>query len=176
MTFTYPEVGQSSAAQLPRGYSHLTARHLLAPGPADAADLARVGEALLTWRVHAAAGVRLDADAPRAAVGGLVTTRIGVGRARLSEPCRIVDVEESPTGVGFSYGTLPGHLFRGEERFAVERDADGRLWFTVRAFSVPAWAPARALWRPLMPVVALGQRGFARVLARGASRVLRGAA
>lgn len=168
---SYPEVG-ATAADLPPGYAHLVVRHLLAPGPVDPVDAARVGEALLTWQVHAAAGVRLATSQPRAAVGVEVTTLLGVGRLRLPEPCRVVAVEDRPGSWAFAYGTLPGHVFTGEERFAVEHDDDGRLWFGVRVFSRPAWAPLRAAAPVVGPVSGVLQRGYVRVLARGARRVL----
>ena len=39
-----------------------------------------------------------------------------------TSPCRIVYLVDEPDRRGFAYGTLPGHVERGEELFAVERD------------------------------------------------------
>jgi uncharacterized protein (UPF0548 family) len=39
--------------------------------------------------------------------------------------------------VGFAYGTLPAHVECGEERFLIEQDAHGQVWYDVRAFSRP---------------------------------------
>ena len=55
--------------------------------------------------------------------------------------CRIVyTVDESGpiTKFGFAYGTLPGHVESGEERFLIEwdRDAD-TVWYDILAFSRP---------------------------------------
>jgi uncharacterized protein (UPF0548 family) len=37
---------------------------------------------------------------------------------------------------GFAYGTLPGHLESGEERFLIEWDwADNCVWYDILAFS-----------------------------------------
>ena len=52
--------------------------------------------------------------------------------------CRIVYVidEQHPVRrFGFAYGTLPGHAESGEERFLVEMDENGAVWFDILAFS-----------------------------------------
>lgn len=55
--------------------------------------------------------------------------------------CRIVYVldESGPiTKFGFAYGTLPGHVESGEERFLIEWDpADNSVWYEILAFSRP---------------------------------------
>ncbi|WP_082574299.1 YndJ family transporter [Cellulomonas sp. Root137] len=164
---TYPGVGATQGGPLPAGYRHLRIRHLLGPGSRPD-DLARVGDALLRWRVHAAAGIELLHDADAAAPGVRVASRLGIGPVRLHEPCEVVWVERTADRVGFGYGTVSGHLFRGEEAFTVERDAAGDLWFVVTAYSVPD------LWwvRAVGPLTVVGQRAYLRLLARGARRVL----
>ncbi len=164
---TYPEVGATQGGPLPVGYRGLHVRHLVGRAVAPL-DAHRVGEALLGWQVHAAARVPIRVDAPEAAVGGRVTTRLGLGPLRLSEPCQVIWVERAPARTGFGYGTLPGHVFRGEEAFTIEHDDAGDLWFVVTAYSVPeVW------WvRLLGPLVVVGQHLFLRLLARGARRVL----
>jgi uncharacterized protein (UPF0548 family) len=62
---------------------------------------------------------------------------------------------------GFGYGTLPGHPVRGEEAFGV-RIVDGRVCFSVTAFSRPASWYTRAAG----PVLPLMQRAYAGHLAR----------
>jgi|GEM_PF-532579 len=158
---TYAPVGGTRSGTRPDGFRHLAVRHRLLRD-ADESDRDRVGEALRGWQVHAAAHVDVDADADRAEPGVRVVTRLGVGRWRLLEPCEVVWV----TSDGFGYGTLPGHLFRGEEAFTVELDEDG-LWFVVVAYSRPAVAWVRALG----PLVVVGQRLYLRVLAHGARQV-----
>ena len=39
---------------------------------------------------------------------------------------------------GFAYGTLPEHAERGEERFTVELQPDGSVWYDLFAFSRPS--------------------------------------
>ncbi len=128
---TYAEVGATRDGVLPAGYRHLRHRVRLPQGCfADAA------EAVLTWRLHRAAGVRMRTDAPRAAPGVAVTPGLGVGPLRLWGPCEVVWTEDDPDRAGFGYGTLPGHPARGEEAFRVHRDDAGRVFFEVVAFSV----------------------------------------
>ena len=75
--------------------------------------------------------------------------------------CRIAYViEEVPSlrRYGFAFGTLPGHVERGEERFTVEWDhADDSVSYEVFAFARPAHPLARAG----QPFVRLVQRQFA---------------
>jgi uncharacterized protein (UPF0548 family) len=76
--------------------------------------------------------------------------------------CRVVYVvdERGPvTRFGFAYGTLPGHLESGEERFTIEwRHADDKVWYDILAFSRPNQLVAR-LGHPLARRF---QRRFAR--------------
>ena len=56
--------------------------------------------------------------------------------------CRIVHEFEEPgevESVGFAYGTLPGNLLDGEERFTISWDhRDDSVWYDLRAYSRPA--------------------------------------
>jgi uncharacterized protein (UPF0548 family) len=85
----------------------------------------------------------------------------------LTVPCEVVYTVHEPARAGFGYGTLPGHLERGEEAFLVERDADDRVWFQVVAFSRPAH------WTAVLsgPLAVLAQHGYARLLGRALRRV-----
>ena len=54
--------------------------------------------------------------------------------------CRIVYVIDERAPIrrfGFAYGTLPGHVESGEERFMIEWLADDTVWYDLRAFSRP---------------------------------------
>lgn len=160
---TYPEVGATgTGSPLPAGYRHLHHRTRL-----GAVSLEAAGEALLSWRLHRAAGVQITASAPRAAAGVTVVSGLGIGPVRLSAPCRVVAVTEEAGRIGFAYGTLAGHPARGEEAFRVERGPDGEVWFTVTAFSVPA----RWFMRAAGPVAGLLQRGYAWHLGRTLRRI-----
>lgn len=160
---TYAEVG-ATRGQLPAGYRHLRYRTQIGHGVMDAAR-----EALLTWRMHEAAGVRVTASAARAAPDVTTRTSIGLGPLRVTVPCRVVWAVDGTDEAGFAYGTRPGHIARGEEAFLVTRDADGAVWFTVTAFSVPARFPLRGSG-PLGPVL---QRTYAYWCGRALRRLCR---
>jgi uncharacterized protein (UPF0548 family) len=161
---TYAEVGATRHRPLPPGYRHLHYETDLGRVDFDAA-----AEALLSFAAFRAAGERIEASTPRAAVGGLVISRIGFGPLRLRVPCRLVWVERTADRAGFAYGTLPGHPARGEESFVVTRD-EGGVSFAVTSFSVPAhWAMAA-----LGPVAPLLQAAYARRRARALRKLLPG--
>jgi uncharacterized protein (UPF0548 family) len=75
--------------------------------------------------------------------------------------CRIIDVLDETEPVrrfGFTYGTLPGHVECGEERFSVEWHADDSVWYDLRAFS----RPRHWLLRLGYPIARRYQRRFVR--------------
>ncbi|TDB75616.1 DUF1990 family protein [Micromonospora sp. KC723] len=159
---TYPQVGATRAATLPAGWHHLRHRYRLPDGCFTTA-----AEAVLTWRLHRTAGVRMRTDAPRAAPGVRVTPGLGVGPLRIWGPCEVVWVESGERRAGFGYGTLPGHPEHGEEAFLVTRDDNGAVWFEVAAFSRPA------VWfmRAAGPLGRAVQHGYAHWLARTLRRL-----
>ncbi|WP_433613632.1 DUF1990 family protein [Dactylosporangium sp. CA-139114] len=132
MDVTYAEVGATREGPLPAGYLHVTRRVRLTAGFAEAA------EALAHWRPQRGAGLRVRTDAERAGLGVEFASGIGAGPLRLWVPCKIVWIEDRADRFGFGFGTLPGHVETGEEAFLLSTDAEGAVWFEVRAFSRPA--------------------------------------
>ncbi|MFF3852778.1 DUF1990 family protein [Micromonospora sp. NPDC002575] len=159
---TYPHAGATRGGELPAGWRHVRHRVPLPAGSFDAA-----GAAVLGWRLHRAAGVRIDATAPHAAPGVIVVSRLGVGPLRLAAPCAVVWAADDDRRAGFGYGTLPGHPARGEEAFVVERDDAGAVFFEVRAFS----RPDRWFMRAAGPAGRAFQRGYAWWLGRTLRRL-----
>ncbi|MEU4428068.1 DUF1990 domain-containing protein [Actinoplanes sp. NPDC024001] len=142
MSFTYPEVGATRDAPLPAGYRHVRRDVVIGAGEAV---FERAAAALLSWRMHRAAGLTVaPGSAPEATPGALVVLRLGRGPLSLRIPCRVVYRLEQPRLRGFAYGTLPGHPERGEEAFAVHLTDSGRVRFRITAFSRPATLLARA--------------------------------
>lgn len=76
--------------------------------------------------------------------------------------CRIVSVIDESGSVnrfGFTYGTLPGHIAFGEERFLVEwHQSDNKVWYDILAYSRPNHILARLGY----PVVRWTQKKFGR--------------
>ena len=135
--FTYDEVG-ATAGELPTGYRAVHRRAVL-----ERRDLAAATEDLLRWRVHERAGLWVAASGPVAGPDTVVDMRFGIGPLAVRIPCRVVYVIDEPHRTGFAYGTLPGHPETGEESFVLTRLGDGRLTFTVTAFSRPSTRLAR---------------------------------
>ena len=87
--------------------------------------------------------------------------------------CRIVYIvdEQGPISkFGFAYGTLPGHVESGEERFLIEWDrSDDGEWYDIIAFSRPNQFSARLGY----PVVRRLQKRFGRDSAAAMLRFVR---
>ncbi len=90
---------------------------------------------------------------------GIAAQAFGV---HILNACRIVytvnEKAKESWRFGFAYGTLPGHIERGEERFLLtwDRQTD-RVWYEILAFSQPAHWLARVGY----PVARAFQRRFA---------------
>ncbi|ONH33706.1 hypothetical protein BL253_00865 [Pseudofrankia asymbiotica] len=159
-------MGATRNASLPAGYHHLLHR---APVATGAAGFRAAADALLTWRMHRAAGLRVPAATPRAAPGVAATSRAGLGPLGISAPCQVVWADDDPgtDSAGFAYGTLPGHPESGEESFTLTRDGDDVVWLTIRAFS----RPATLLPRLAGPVGPMLQRHIATRFAKALRRL-----
>ncbi|MFG2820447.1 DUF1990 family protein [Kitasatospora sp. NPDC048365] len=161
----YPEVGAvTRPGPLPAGYNHLHHRALIGHGREV---LEAAGEAVTTFRMHREAGVHVETDGARAEVGLPVRCAIGVGPLRVGAPCRVVWTAYESDRIGFSYGTLAGHPECGEEVFQVELAPDGKVWFTVTAFS----RPGRWYTRLAGPLVPFLQHQYARHCGRTLRRL-----
>lgn len=131
MDLTYPEVG-ATAGDLPDGYHHVRASHMIGQGRA-AFDTASA--VLLSWQMHQRAGVRKVSGPDVAVEGRDVTLRWLL----LGFECRVISVVDEPLCRGFTYGTLPRHPECGEERFVVGLDPQTQaVTATIIAFSRPS--------------------------------------
>lgn len=140
LRLTYAEQGGTAWAQLPVGYRHVHRSLVLGSG---SEVFERACSGLMSWQLHRRAGFGVDGNAPTVVTGSCVLLIIGRRPVALTVPCRVVYTVTEKTRVGFGYGTLPGHPETGEEAFVVELGDDGRVTFTVRAFSNPATTLAR---------------------------------
>ncbi|WP_086825499.1 DUF1990 family protein [Streptomyces sp. NRRL B-24572] len=164
---TYREVGATHTPEaLPERYHHL--RHSAVVGHGRAA-FETAGAAVTTWRMHRASGAHVRADADRAEPGTRLEVALGAGPLRIGVPCEVIWTAYEEDRIGFAYGTLTGHPECGEESFVVTLDPDGRVRFTVTAFSRPAAWYTR-LGGPLIPVL---QHAYARLLGRTLARLVR---
>ena len=122
----------------PPGFNHLSHSATL-----SRRDFDETARDLLEWRVHSRAGLQVQASDIPVRRDSVVLLRWGLGALSLRIPCRVLEVVEEPRRRGFTYGTLPGHPEAGEERFLLEHLDDGRILFTITAFSRPASALAK---------------------------------
>lgn len=166
VALTYPEHG-ATAGTMPPDASHLDVDVPIGRGDRV---FARAADTILGWGMHRGAGLDVVATTPRAEVDAIALVTFVRGLPiGVSVPCRVLAVVDEPDRRGFTYGTLPGHLESGEERFEVVREADGTIRLRIRAFSRHVAAPAE--W--LGPLTSFGQR---LVTARYVQAVRRGAA
>ena len=163
LDYTYVEVGATCAASLPAGYHHIDHSTIAGTGHKTFALLAK---ALWGWQLQRCAGLVVATSHDTVTIGVTVLNAIP-DRPGLVAPCRVVDVVDDHRRRGFSYGTLPGHPLRGEERFTVEFDAAGRVVLHIVSFSVPT-----GLARLAPPVARLGQRALNGRYAAAACRIV----
>jgi uncharacterized protein (UPF0548 family) len=158
LPFTYSAVG-ATAGTPPAGYVVDHARIKLGEGE-PVFQLARA--ALQRWEQFRLGWVEAWSPDTPIQVGEVVAV---MGRAIglwWLNACRIVYVvdESGPISkFGFAYGTLPGHVESGEERFLIEWDqGENRVWFDILAFS----RPNHFLTRLGYPMVRRTQKQFGR--------------
>lgn len=179
LPFSYPGVGLTralrpgpGAAEPPAGYDLDHNRTRLGAGEEDFATARRAIDRWLMFprrwtRVVGHAEPELGSEgtgAPLFREGTLVAIVARALGVYWRSACRVVYVLDEGDGqggarrYGFAYGTLPGHVEHGEERFSVELLPDGSVWYDLLAFSRPHYWAAR-LARPLARRL---QRRFAR--------------
>lgn len=147
LDFSYPETGQSEGGS-PAGYDLDHNRVRLGEGEGD---YAAACEALRGWRMFPGPWTRIEPARAPLENGTVVAMLARIYGLWWLNACRIVYLVNEPgppRRFGFAYGTLPGHVECGEERFVVELHADGGVWYDLRAFSRPRYWLVR-LAKPL---------------------------
>jgi uncharacterized protein (UPF0548 family) len=131
--FTYDEVGQSAAA-FPEGYDHDSRRIQLGKG---VEDYERAKKCLVEWKMFPPGWVSIYPAVPLLEKGQEVVVVFKIFGIWWLNACRIVYHIDEARRYGFAYGTLAGHVEKGEERFEVYMDKDENVWYQVAAFSMP---------------------------------------
>jgi uncharacterized protein (UPF0548 family) len=145
LPFSYEAVGATREDRAPAGFDRDHNRARLGSG---AAAFAAARGAIRAWTMFAPPLVWIEPSGIPIEVGevaGVVAYALGLWWLNAA---RIVYVIDEPRRFGFAYGTLPGHVERGEERFSVEWLDDGEVWYDLLAFSRPHYWGARVA-RPL---------------------------
>ena len=164
---SYREVGCTRpGAAAPAGYRR--DHHRVAIGSGDACF--RAAEAALgSWTPFAQPWVRLVPSGAPQVPGTTVAVVVSHLGFHSLNACRVLfrhDEDGPLVRRGFSYGTLPAHAERGEERFLVEWDrATGEVSFDLLAYSRAAHPLAR-LGGPIA-------RSFQLRFGRGAKEAMR---
>ena len=134
LDYTYRGVG-TTASVTPSGYQLDQSRFTLGHGEQV---FQRAQAALRNWQQFNLGWARAFPGNTPIAAGQ--TVAVIFYRCGLWFTCsaRIVYAVNEPRQFGFAYGTLPGHIESGEERFLVGIDEDGVVWYEIRAFSRPS--------------------------------------
>lgn len=165
--FTYPGVGQTADSEARvAGFDHDA--QCVAAGR-GAADFERAKQALREWAHFPPAWTRILPERAPIEAGRTIGMFFRLFGLWWHNSCRIVYIIDEPGQFGFAYGTLPAHIERGEEVFLVRLDAEGTVWYEIRAFSRP-----RAMIASLgYPVVRLWQEKFRQDSAAAVSAFIR---
>ena len=135
LDYTYKEVG-ATAATPPAGYNVDHTRIEVGRGEDDYQEAASAIRRWDHFRLGWVEPYPGDSPIQPDEMVGVVARAAGLCWVNA---CRIVYVIDEPHAkrFGYAYGTLPGHVERGEERFLVEIDAEGKVWYDILAFSQP---------------------------------------
>ncbi len=146
LAFSYPSVGITrDDGPAPPGYDHDRNREALGRGE-RVFHAAR--EAIRTWAMFPAPLATIEPKGIPIAEGEVAGVVMRVFGLWFLSAARIVYVIDEPRRFGFAYGTLPGHVEAGEERFLIEWMPDDTVVYTIVAFSQPRYWLAR-LGRPI---------------------------
>ncbi|MER0080204.1 DUF1990 domain-containing protein [Corynebacterium sp. KPL2830] len=97
------------------------------------ADFDTAAHRLFHWGIQRSGLFRVRPTHQVVQEGAEVTMSLGPFDFR----CRVIATFADDGRCGFTYGTLPGHLERGEETFTLERLRDGRTLLLIDAASEP---------------------------------------
>ena len=153
--FTYESIGCTKTENRPVGFSEDRSAVTLGHGP----DVFHAAcESLRDWTQFPTGWTRVDpAKAPLVAGTVVTITARTFGLVTLNS-CRIVYTFDEPDRFGFAYGTLPGHVECGEERFQIVMTDPGEVRYEIFAFS----RPRHWLARLGFPLARLAQARFRR--------------
>lgn len=169
LPFTYPHVG-ATANTPPAEYDCDRARFLLGQGQsafnAGCEALRAWTQFDLGWTAALPRVTPLEKDRCVA----VVARALGLWTMNAA---RIVYVISSNTQFGFAYGTLPGHVESGEERFLIELDtATGDVWYDILAFSRPNHPLAKLAYPLVRRLQEKFRQDSAKAMLRAVSKTL----
>ena len=139
--FTYDQIGATLQNRMPSGFSYDSCQIRLGKGRST---FRKAIGAFQEWKMFPHAMTKVLTPTASIDVGQSVAIQFRAFLFWSVCPCRIVYVineqceSASRHRYGFAYGTLPGHVEQGEERFLLEwnRETD-EVWYSIIAFSTP---------------------------------------
>lgn len=137
LPFSYADIG-ATRSEPPDGYNIDHNRIRLGDGP----DVfARAVEALRHWKMFDLGWVTLvpgDAPITEGSCVAVLVRHFGFWSLNASRIVYVDGDDDLNRRFRFAYGTLPGHVEQGEERFSVEyHPEDNSVWYDLFAFSRP---------------------------------------
>ena len=158
LPFTYEAVG-ATAGTPPAGY--VVDRTHIKLGEGESVFRSAIA-ALRRWQQFRLGWVEAwpsDTPIQKGEVVAVMGRAIGVWWLNACRVVYVVDEAGPFSKYGFAYGTLPGHVESGEERFLIEWDREENgVWYDILAFSRPHQFSARLGY----PVVRRLQKRFGR--------------
>lgn len=146
LSYSYAEVG-ATRGEPPAGYSFNIVRRELGRGEVA---FAAAKSALLRWEHFNTSWTAVRPDRAPVREGQVVAVLAWALGVWSLNACRIiytVDDPGPPVRFGFGYGTLPGHMESGEERFIVEWDRESDIvYYEIAAFFRPRHFLAKLGW------------------------------
>lgn len=143
-------------AKTPPGYVFDHRREIIGSRPEQ---WERSKEAIRQWVMFQNGWTELHAPDGPPRVDNIVAMVTQLGGLWWVNLCRVlyeIDETKPRKRFGFGYGTLFRHVERGEERFLIEQDDDGNIWYDLAAFS----RPRNILARLAYPITRRVQRKF----------------
>ncbi len=169
-SFSYEDVGLSEYDEHPRGFD--VANHSVELGTGMQAFDAAC-EAIRNWKMFPREMASLYWPSIEPVAGSEVVVGFRIGPLWSLNPCRVIYTVDSNSDsvakYGFAYGTLPGHVEKGEERFQVVWDkVSGIVSYEIFVFS----AAQHVLAKIGYPFVLLQQTRFRRLSGLAMQRVV----
>lgn len=155
--FTYTGVG-ATATQPPKGYVVDHTRAKLGEGEAVFATAKSFLQRWQQFRLGWLEAWPSDTAIQQGEVVAVVARSVGLWWLNACRIVYVIDDNQPLQRFGFAYGTLPDHVGSGEERFLIEMDEAGDVWYDILAFS----RPRHILTRLGYPFVRVVQRRFGR--------------
>ncbi len=151
--YTYPEVGATQTAERFAHYDHDCNQVILGEGEIV---WQKAKSALRNWQQFPLPWTRIYPNTTELKEGKIVVVLFRLFGIWWRNSAKIVYAFDESNRFGFAYGTLPGHIEKGEEVFWVERDKDGVVSYHIKAFSTPRFWLARVGY----PIARFFQRKF----------------